>query len=832
MIWNDFGYAFRQLRRSPGYTAAAVLTLALALGSTVALWSIVERVLLRPLPYPEPDRLVGIAWTYPQAKPNATETGVNAEFVAAHLQGADSTAVLQGFTAAANLAWVEGSVTHTAVIAAQRVNRGFFPTLGLTPMLGRGFRAEEDRHGGPKAVVLSYALWQRVLGGDRAILGQPLRLNGESYTVVGVMGPELRVAAESLAGAPVVPDVWVPLALHPDDPGYDGENYQMLARLRPGESLPQLQAELDVLNEAFYASHPRYQAYVSEGAEKHVLRAWALREVLSYNVRRSLLALLSASGAVLLLGALNLAGLNVARAMRRRRELALRAALGASRAGLVRLLLAESLLIALAAAVLGMVVGSGLAPVLLASSPLAIPVLHAQAGMWALAPVAFGLVLAASLLFGLLPALLVLRAGTSAAAELKAGPSTGIGRGETRLGRGLIVAQVGIATVLLSAACLLLGSFLKLRAQPLGFVVPRLVVAQVSLKGLKYTGSARTNRFLTAVLDELQHAPGVSSAAAISGLPLDRGLNYGARPLDKPDSGGVVELRAVTSGYFEVAGVPVLQGRAIGNQDRAGGELVVLLSQTTARRWWPEGSPLGKLVRAGAQNYRVVGVVGDTVANGIAGPPRITLYVPFAQISDRDMSMLNQWITTSFVVRTNSEAPVVRTVERAIAHADPEMPVARFSSMQSFVDDSLATPRFFSVLTGSFAGFALLLVLVGLFGLLSYQVTARTREIGLRMAVGADRGRILRGVMRSGVTLSVVGLLLGLAGAGAVRHAVESVLGDVLETGEAPVSSVLAGSGVTAGAVAGLLLLAACAASLGPARRASTVEPAEALRAE
>jgi predicted permease len=828
-------YTLRQLRRSPGFTLTSVLTLALGIGSTATMVSVVQTVLLAPPPYPEPDRLVGVAFTYPHEKPNAEQTGSSADFLSTHSRSFSSVGVADDGAGGVNLSYTNaggtGSTARSVQIEAQRVSRGYLPTLGIAPALGRNFSADEDRHNGPRAVLLSDSLWARVFHRNPAILDQTIRLNEEAYTVIGILPASLRIASRSMAGDEVAPDVWAPLQLDKTDPGYDGDNYQVIARLRPGVSPAAAQAEISTLDQPFYRFDPSYLKWTAPGRGLHGYRAWPLQQVVGSDVRASLLTLLAAVAAVLLVACLNLAGLATSRAMGRSRELALRTALGASRAGLLALMLTESLVLAVAGGALGLLLARVAIPALLAASPIAIPLLHAQAGLSALAPVVLLLSLAATLVFGLLPALAVFRPTTQMA--LQAGHAAGASRSQARLGRGLIVAQVALAMLLLSAASLLLGSFLKLRAVPSGVEPEKLMIAQATLKGDVYATTLRTTQFLDKVLASLEHTPGVKQVAAINGLPLDRGLNLGARPVDRPNLRQTVQFRAITPGYFRSAGVRLLAGRDITPADRANTPPVAVISETASRRWWPGRSPIGDQVRIGNEtNYRVVGIVSDTRTDSLAEPAEIMIYAPFAQFSDAMTRMINGWFSTTLVLRLNADVDMAAPVQQAIQSADPEIPLAKLTTMQSVIDHSLAAPRFFSWLAGGFAGFALLLTVIGLFGLLSYQVSARTREIGIRMALGADRARILAGVVRGGLLLAVSGLLLGAAGSVLVRRGVAAVLEDAIYTGNDPITKVLIGSGPTLAVAACAILLAAAAASYLPARRAAAVEPSVALRSE
>jgi putative ABC transport system permease protein len=823
---QDVRYSVRQLRKAPGFAVTAVVTLALGIGATTAMYSVVQGVLLAPLPYPAQDRLVGVGFTFPQEKPNAEEAGTSADFLKEHSRSFVSVGIAEDGTWGVNLAAGDGRAFQ---IAALKIGRGYFPTLGVQPMLGRNFSAEEDLPNGPKAVLLSYLLWMREFDGDAGVVNRVVRINEESYTVVGVMPASLRVASESAQGTASVTDVWQPLQLSLKDPGYEGDNYQLIARLRDGVSVAQAQQELSSLDHPFYKQFPDYLKWTGQGKALHEFRVWPLQRVVVSGVRTSLLTMLAAVLAVLLVACLNLSVLMTARAWRRAREMAVRSALGASRGNLLRLMMCESLVLALVGGALGLWLSRLAVPVLLATAPIAIPPL--QRSEWL--PAGFALLMACvtTLIFGLLPGWGVLRRGV--VSTMQGGGQVGVSAHQARVADRLMVGQVAVAMVLLSAASLLLGSFLKLRSVASGVEAKRLTVAQVTLKGEAYAGTLHTTRFIDKVLGELGRYPGVARMAAVNGLPLDNGLNTGGRPADRPGQQETVEFRAVTPGYFRTLGISILSGRDVTTDDSAGAVPVVLVSETAARHWWPGRSPIGEEVLVGEKTpWRVVGVVADTHSHSLAESPRVMIYAPFTQLTDSMTKILNGWFPTTFVVRLSGDVDIAATVQRAVASADPEIPVAKIATMQTVIDSSVAAPRFFSYLAGGFAGFALLLTMIGLFGLMSYQVTQRTREIGVRLAVGADRRQILLLILRRGLLLTGLGVVLGSLASLAVPRLVGSVLADVVYTGGDAIGTQLSNSAAALCWAAGGMLLAAVLASYLPARRASSIEPTEALRAE
>jgi predicted permease len=825
---NDFRYAIRQLRRAPGFTLTAVITLALGIGVTAAVYSVVQSVLLRPLPYPESDRLLGLAFTYPNEKPNAEQTGGTAEFVRDHSDEFSSVAIMDDSGPAVNLS-VNGG--HAVQVNALRVSEGYFRTLGIMPALGRGFLPDEDRPNGARTAVLSDGLWARVFARDPSIVGRAIRVNQETFTVVGVMPASFAVTAETAPGVFGIPELWQPLQLSPKDPGYDGDNYEMIARLRPGVTIPQAQQQLDTLQRPLYQHFPDYKKWYSRGGQLHAIRAWTLKDVMVSEVRRSLLTVMGAVVAVLLVACLNLAGLMMARAMRRSREIAVRSALGASRAQLVRLLACEGMLLAMGGGALGILVARTGAGLLLRSAPLAIPNLHGEPGSWLLSSVTLVVALAATGIFSLLPAWVVLR---KRGRELRiGGPSVGESVSHARLSRALLVAQVAVAMVLVSTASVLLGTFVRLRSLPSGVEPKQLTVFQVTLKGDRYANTRQTMQFVTTVIDRLQRTPGVDRVAAVNGLPLDRGLNMGANPSDRHELRQIVEFRAVTPGYFQTMGMRLLAGRDISESDRAGSDQVILIGATAAKKWWPGRSPIGETVRLGSEKpWRIVGVVSDAQMHSLVESDGIVIYGPLAQVFDDFMGVINGWFPTTFAVRASANLNLAAVAQQAVESADPEIPLARLTTMQAVIDSTIEEPRFFSLLASGFSGFALVLTVIGLFGLLSYQVAQRTREIGVRMALGADRFNILRTILGRGLAVASVGVTLGLAATWLIHPVINHLLADA---GVDPTGSNqrIVMNGMQAALLAAIAMFAATlAASWLPARRAASIEPMQALRTE
>jgi predicted permease len=520
--------------------------------------------------------------------------------------------------------------------------------------------------------------------------------------------------------------------------------------------------------------------------------------------------------------------------MRRAREISLRSALGATRGQLLRLVLCEGLLLALGGAVLATFVAVGATRLLLENAPLAIPVLRGVPSLWLLAAVVALMALASTAVISILPAWTLLRNG---AQEMRLnGQSIGQTVSHARVSRTMMVMQVALAMVLISTASTLMGTFLKLRSVPSGVDPKQLSVFQVTLKGDRYASSLRTTQFVDKVLEGLRHEPGVDRVAAINGLPLDRGLNDQGYPTGRAELEQSLEFRTVTPGYFAAMGVPLLMGRDISESDLAGSEPVVVIGTTTAKKWWPGQSPIGQLIHYGdRRDRRIVGVVADVHTSSLVENDGLVVYAPMTQVSDELTGALNGWFPTSFVMRTSARLPLAEMVRQAIAKADPEIPVARLTTMQGVIDGTIQEPRFLSILSTGLSGFALALTIIGMFGLLSYQVTQRTREIGVRMALGADRFAILRVFLMRGLALAAAGVAIGCVASWWSRPVIQHLLLDAgIDTrGDAANSIRVAMNGTEAMMIAiGAILLASIAASWLPARRAASIEPMKALRTE
>ena len=820
----DLRFALRLLRRSPGFAATGVLTLALAISAACVMFSLVRGVLLQPLPFPHSDRLVGIGLDQPGEAPISKQTGQTARFLMDHAGSFSSFGVLDRRSGEMNFSTGNGQPRS---VRGLHISAGYLPTLEITPQLGRNFTAAEDTPGSADVVLLSDNLWRSALAGNPGVIGRVVRINGDPVTIVGIMPHRFETVD--------APDLWRPLRMSPRDPGYHGTNYDLYGRLHSGVDLPKANAELSNLSSALLREFPQLRFWDKVGPPVQET-AWPLATVIAADARPGLLALSAAVIAVLIIACLNLAALMTARSAVRSSELAVRAALGAGRGSLLRLMLGESLLLALAGAALGLGAAYAGMPLLLRTAPMQLPALASTSVDLRTAAFAIAAGLTAALLSGVLPALATLRAQSGTplgSSRTVSGTPT-----RQRLGRSLLITQVALATALLAVAFVLLGAFVKLRASPPGLQPAHLDILQVQLEGQRYTASSRTRQFIETAVQRLSSLPGVASAAAVYGLPLDRSLNASEGPADNPALVQYAELLYVTPGYFTTVGTSLVEGHDVPHETAQATEPVGLINEFAAQRWF--GYPANALDRtimdgAGAKT-RVVGVVAPVHLSSLAAAQAPTIYFPIAQMDNATAAMMNGWFPVSFTLRVRSAGgrypEIAHAAAAIIATLDPEIAVSKFVPMQSFVDESYAAPRFYSWLAGGFAAFGLLLTVIGLFGLMSYQVASRTREIGVRMAVGARRGQVARLILRRGLLLTGAGLLLGLALGVTLQAPLLHFLAGALGVSQQEASTVLADRTSVFSLTSLLILLAATVACLLPARQAAGVQPTEALRAE
>jgi putative ABC transport system permease protein len=801
---QDIRYGLRMLARNPGFTAVAVLALALGIGANTAIFSVVNAVLLRPLPYPDSDRLVTF-W-------NSNESGGFAGPITIcepdYPEWRDQNRVFDGI---AGFRWETGNLTgagEPARLIGSAVTSSFFPLLGVRPALGRAFSSEEEQSGHEGVVLISHSLWQAHFGSDPSVVGKPITLDDRILTVAGVM-------PEGFA-FPNQTDYWTPAVLASD---CHNTTMRVMARLGPGVKIGRARDDVAVIAQRLRQEHPDRDP----GWTWSVVR---LQDEMSSNLRPSLFLLLGAVGLVLLIACANVANLLLARASARHREIAIRSALGASRARVVRQMLTESLLLALVGGGLGLVAATwsrdslvSLMPHNLAGPGLINRIAAVRLDGWVLG---FTLIvsLVTGLVFGLAPAFEASKSGVSEALKEGARSSSGFGRG--RLRSALVVGEVALALLLLVGAGLLIRSFARLTSVDPGFKAVHLLSMNVELPGSRYQTAAQMIAFERQALERLQALPGVEHAGAVFGLPFGGMLISGDISVEgQPAARAGASKLAVSDDYFQTMGMPLVTGRFFSDHDTETSPHVLIVSQSVAHRLWPHEDPIGRHLDPSGNTrdkwYTVVGVVGDVKQRSLDETRNPVIYTPYAQ---SPIPFMMRDIT--FVVRTAPDpAALIAPARRAIDAVDPNLPVFDAATMSQLVSETVDEPRFNTVVLSAFAALALLLAVVGIYGVMSYATAQRTHEIGIRMALGAEREDVLKLVVGQGIRLTLAGVGIGLTGAFALTRLLAKFL-----YGVGPLDpATFAGAAVLITAVALL-------ATYIPARRATKVDPMVALRYE
>jgi putative ABC transport system permease protein len=808
-LLQDVRYAGRMLAKRPAFSAVAILTLALGIGANAAIFSVVNAVLLRPLPFDEPDRLVAV-WTPVPKRSFRRGPSSYPDFVDYRDQSASFASLSalrpRGYTLAA-----EGAPER---VEGARVSWSLFATLGVAPQLGRSFSAEEDRLGGPRVAILSHGLWQRRFGADPGIVGRAVSFDGEPHTVVGVLPDGFRLDFQ-VADA----EIYTPIALDGKDSIEErGMHYLgIVGRLKGGVLAAQAQAELAALAERLAQAYP-------DSNTGRTVAVVPLHEEIVGDARRGLLVLLGAVALVLLVSSANVANLLLARATEREREVAVRSALGAGRRRLGRQFLTESLLLALAGGVLGLCLASWGVGALAAQAPADLPrAADIQLDLGVLG-FTFAVSILTGLLFGMVPAWRSAR--TPLTLALNEGGRGSGGPRRQRARSVLIVAEVAISMVLLVGAGLLLRSLDRILHVDPGFDPEGVLTASIRLPESKYATAQSYAALYERLVARVAALPGVQAAGIATPLPVNNDV-WGTsfvrldRPEPAPGERISAHYKSVTPGYFAALRIPLRAGRLLDDRDRRGAARAILVSQALARRAFPDEDPLGKQVRFGVSvddtddgaAWEIVGVVADTVVNRLEDEPQPAFYV----------SAWHQPIEgTSLVVRSAGDPrSLAEALRREVQALDPELPVHRIRTMSELVSASVAQRRFQALLLAAFAAVGLALAAIGLYGVMAFSVSQRTREIGIRMALGAQGRGVLRLVIGQGLALVIVGVALGLAAALAFSRVLAGLLFRVSATDPAIFAIVPA-----------LLLLTALVASYPPARRATRVDPLTALRCE
>jgi putative ABC transport system permease protein len=804
LLAQDLRHAARVLARSPGFAAIAILSLALGIGANTAIFSVVHGVLLRPLAFPSPDRLVALEERDKEGNGSNTSYATYVDWRARSRSFADI-AVASYWNP--KLSGEGGAEPEK--IEGLRVSDGFFRVLGIRPAIGRDFLPAEDLKTAPRVAIFSHGLWKRRFGSDPALVGRTIRISDIPFTVVGILpaGFESVFSMNQYNSA----EVWSPLRYDASLPWAcrTCRHLRAIGRLKPGVSLPQARAELDVVSGALWREHPR--DYASAG-----VFVTPYSEKLTAAVRPALWILLGAVAFVLLIACANVASLLLAEASSRRREIAIRSALGAGRLRVARLFLAEALILAAAGGTAGVAAAAWILQALLRLAPAQLPRLESVHIDGAVLLFSCVISLMTGVLFGLVPALRMSRRDPQTA--LKDGGGSGRGRSARAAGL-LVVFDAAIAFLLVFGAGLFVKSTTRLLHVDPGFLAERVVKAEIDLSGPRYNDDAPVVAFYDRVLDRVRAIPGVVAAGAVSQLPLGGNMDsYGIHILEKPSANPENDPSAdrygASSDYLRVMGIPVRRGRGFTSEDRAGSRPVILVNETFARLSFPAEDAIGKQIRVGDRPPKtIVGIVGDVRHSTLEAPPGRQIYVPASQWADNSMILVVQ--------TARDTAALAGALRSAIHSVDPDQPVGHIATLERVVEDSAATRRFSMKLLAGFAVLATLLAAVGIFGVVSGSVARRTREIGIRMALGAGRRSILRLVAGRAVGLALVGVVAGTVGALLLGRTLRALLFDVAPTDPA----VLAAG---AAAVAAVSLLA----SLLPARRATRVDPLIALREE
>ena len=789
----DIRFVFRVLARTPGFTLTVLLALAVGIGATTAIFSLVNGVLLEPLPYPRADRLV-MVWQdlTPRGGPidEWASPGVYRDW-RNRRDALSSASAVGGWNAT-----LASDAAAPEALSGEQVTHDYFTTLGLTPAAGRFFEPREDLPGAPRAVVLSHGLWVSRFGASPAIVGRTLTIGNEPHEVIGVAPRDARGVLVPAAA------LWRPMRLNLGTPDYGNVFLRVVGRLADGVSADEASTRLTAMARSLEAGSPSYK---SANAFTQNAQDWIVGEV-----RRPLLVLLAAVTTLLLLTIANIANLLLARASVREREMSIRAAIGASRSRLVRLMIVESLVLSIGGGLLAILVArwslAGLLALVGDFLPRASDVqLDARTLLFAAA-----LAIVTGLLFGLAPAV------QGSRADLQT-PLRESGRSTSRKGQltrsSLVVAQVALALVMLVSATLIVRSFASLKSVDLGFAPKGVTTAVVALSGSGYRGAAQVQGFLSQLEERMTSIPGVESAAFSSQLPLATGgdsdttFTIAGKPERQEDGRRRVSwYRSVSAGYFKTMGMRMARGRAMAPRAP---EAVV--NEAFARRFFPNADPIGQQVDAdGSGPLTIVGVVADARTRGPRSATRSEMFLPYHLVTEG---------TYNVVVRASGDVPVVPGLRALVTSIDPRVPLARPTTMDELHAEALAQPRLLATLLGAFAAAALLLALIGIYGVIAYAVSQRTTEMGIRLALGATPGQVVRLVLGDGVKLGAAGLVLGIAGGLAAANGIGALLHGVAPRD--PVTFALAAT---------VILATAALASWLPARRASRIAPTEALR--
>jgi putative ABC transport system permease protein len=818
----DLRHALRLLRKNPVFTAIAIAALALGIGANTAIFSVVNAVLLRPLPYPEPDRIVFLLRQYPRGTGNS----VSVPKFNVWKQRAASVDFISAFDFA-SLPLTLGLGESAEQVSSVHVTADYFRLFGAAPAIGRTFLSEEDRPGGQRAAVLSDRIWKRRFGADPSIVGRSITLGGEPVTVVGVLAPGFQPDPAA--------EVWVPLQADPNSTN-QGHYLRVAARLKPGVTLEAANAQLKLVGEEFRRLYPKWMD------DKETVGAVPMQKEIVGDVRPALLILTGAVSLVLLIACANVANLLLARAAARQREIAIRCAVGASRWRLIRQLLSESVMLSILGGVLGLLLGSWGVRALLLASPGEIPRLGdlRTVSTFALLDarvLAFTVALAVltGVVFGLFPALQLSNPDVHSTLK-EAGGRTSSGLRHNRARGLLVVSEIALALVLVVGAALLIRSFVGLRHVDPGFDARNVLTLQISMTNPRYSTTAQMENFERQGAQRIEGLPGVLAAAPAVCLPVQNyGIDLPFLIEGKPPAAGSLYngdefWRYVGPHYFEAFRIPMLRGRVFNEHDAMKSAPVAVINEAMAKKYWPKEDPIGARIIIGKGlgpqfeegPRQIVGIVGNVREGGLNREARPVMYIPASQLTDGLTRFANNIIPLSWVIRTAVDPLTLsQAVQRELLALDPTLPVARFRTMEQVVREATARENFNMLLLTIFAGVALLLAAIGIYGVMSYAVEQRAHEIGIRMALGAEHADVVRLFVRQGALLAGIGVIIGLGAAWGLTR----LLGRLL-------FGVSASDPATFAVVAGLLAAVAVLASYIPARRATRVDPVISLRYE
>lgn len=809
-LWQDIRYGARVLIKHKGFTAIAILTLALGIGANTAIFSVVNELLLRRLPYADPDRILMVWEVTPSGRHENTTSRGN--FRTWREQN-------QSFEAMAAFSDQRLNLTGDGPpeeVPVQFVTPELFQILGIQPIVGRLISpAEADPQKGQVA-LLSYGIWQRRFGGDPGIVGKTIKLHGAPFNVVGVMPADFQWHIKKRSRTGKSPDIWTVLSMPSSGPALRGRFLSVVAKLKPGVSMAQAESDVKAIEARIAHDLPEY----NHGYSAEVI---PLREQLVGNARSALLILLGAVGFVLLIACANVANLMLARAADREKEIALRTALGAHRLRIVRQLLTESLLLALFGSVFGLALAWLGIKALIAISPRDLVSLQGVGINLTVLGWTLGISVVTGIIFGLVPALEAARINLNDALKEGGKGSGGQSSRSRRLRGAFVVAEVALALVLLSSAGLLVKSFIRLQQIDTGFDTDNILTMVVPLSTTKYSDDPKVISFFRQANERIRNLPGVKSVGIVNYLPLYGGLGSSTgfsvegRPPLPPGQGPGTNVRVSDSGYFAAMGIPLLRGRNFSDLENTEAKHVVLINQAMAQKHFAGEEPIGKRIDVAmfdsAHPTEIIGIVGDVRYDSLVDKPEPTVYFPHPELTYEFMTL---------VVRTTTDpSSIAPAIQRELRALDSDQPVADVRTMNQVMSETRSRARFNTLLLGLFAALATLLASVGIFGVMNYSVTLRTHEIGLRIALGADPRRVLLLILRQGLVLTLIGIAIGLAGAMALTRLISGLLFDVKATDP-----------VTFGVIVVLLGLVSLIACYIPARRATRVDPLVALRYE